>query len=154
MNRRDVLIGSTAVAAVCAIPATATAKPAPIPAHWYAVGDGERCFSYLAESAFEAAKLYAEEFGATKADECPDCGEPNCKEHLAPHEMEHPADWIEVEQPTAWADLIDAPANADWCRAGYHTTCDVCGFGEPTSCQVLDGIAVCDECALDCRSGQ
>lgn len=148
MNRRAFLGRSTALfaASITPIPnAMALASTDAKPLFWYAVGNDEMCYPFLAEN-FEAARReYAWVHGATVEEECPECGEFACHEHN--DDLNAPLDWIEVNHKfDAKFGPGNEPKMADWVRAGFNVPCEQCDFGEPLECRVFDERALCEEC--------
>lgn len=161
MNRREFILTASSTAIVAMLPAPALTAPAPLPVarklKWFAVGhNDEFCEPILAESMEAACQEYAVYSGHTKGEECPDCGEWECKEHLTQDQWNDPQDCIAENstQPKAWADLEHEPTGVDWLRAGFHTYCENKGcdtrkqYWETTECWAYNGKALC-ECCLE-----
>ena len=148
MNRRAFLGRTTALVAASIAPipkAMALADPEAKQLFWYAVGDDEMCYAFLAESWEDARREYAWVHGATIGEECPECGEYMCHEHN--EDLNAPADWVEVNHKfDAKFGPGNEPKMVDWVRAGFNVPCENCDYGEPTECYVFEEKALCDEC--------
>lgn len=157
MNRRD-FIASTSTAAIVAALPVSVAQPAistSRPLRWFAVGHSDEfCEPILAESIEAACREYALYSGHTKGDECPECGECECKAHLTEAQWDDPQDSImeNSSEPRAWAGLEHEPTGVDWLRAGFNTYCEEenCwtrkAYWETTECWPYQGKALCEEC--------
>ena len=161
MNRREFIAATSSTAMLAAIPAQAVSAitpPAPIRAlKWFAVGhNDEFCEPILAESIEAACREYGLYSGHTKGEECPECGDYECLDHMTKEQWDDPQDCIadNAHQPKAWADLDHEPKGIDWLRAGFDTYCenDDCFTRrqpwETTECWAHNGKALC-ECCLD-----
>lgn len=156
MTRRGFLRHTSALVAVAASPipkAMALVAPDGPALRWFAVGDDEMAYPFLAPNMETAIRYYAHEMGRTKGDACPVCDEISCLEHLAPSEWDEPQDWIEEysAEPAAWKGLgpDSEPTNVDWLRAGYRTPCEgSCDdlWGECDDCYEFEGKALCCDC--------
>lgn len=161
MTRRGFLRRSSALAGAAMLPlpkVMALVAPESPPLFWFAVGHSdEMAYPMLAESLDQAISFYANEYGHTKGEACPECDEPSCMEHLHPSQWDEPQDWIEEysEQPKGW-DAVPAdrePTNVEWLRAGYNVPCEGCDYGEPDDCREHDGKALCCDCyEIACRA--
>lgn len=149
MSRRSFLGRSTALAASALVPipkAMALVAPNTPALKWFAVGNDEMLYPYLATSMEGAVRQYAAEYGMTVGEECPECGEAACLEHN--DDLDAPFPWIEENGFAFDSSLpIDRdPSLAEWIKAGCNVPCEVCDHGEPTYCQMFQGTAHCDEC--------
>lgn len=155
-----------ALSAGISLPEPTSAAPVLPAGRWFAVGNDELCYPFWASSRKQAAIYYAQEHGARLGDDCPECGDYECTEHLGPEAWDEPQHWVDVHEPKAWADLRseNEPTNADWSRAGFNTMCqgDPCSgyWDEPQECHIFEGKTLCDECyeaaqvsRLDCMVG-
>lgn len=149
MNRRAFLGRSAALAATMLTPiprAMALVVPDAPPLRWFAVGTDEYLYPYLARSAADAARQFAEEYGCTVGEDCPECGEVACTLHN--DDLDAPQPWIAGNGFAFPADLPvdrDPPLSA-WIKAGCNVPCEDCDYGEPTECRMFEGRALCDEC--------
>lgn len=148
LTRRRFL-GNTAalaVAAMAPIPrAMALVATDGPPLRWYAVGDGEMSYAFLAESIEAARREYAWAHGATISEECPECGEYACHEHN--EDLDAPLDWVEVNHTFGAEFTPDKPPKmVDWMRSGFMVPCEDCDDYEPTECREYKGRALCDQC--------
>ncbi len=124
---------------------------------WFAVGHSdEMAYPFRASSARQAAEYYAHEHGYTKGDECPECGEYSCKDHLTPDQWGEPQDCIfdNISAPKSWEGLESEPTNVQWLRAGFYVRCEnpdchyKAAYWETQECYEHDGKALC-ECCLE-----
>lgn len=161
MNRREFIMATSSTAIVAMLPAAALTAPAPMPAarvlKWFAVGhNDEFCEPIQARTLKEACHEYAIYSGHTKGEECPECGDYECRKHMTKEQWDHPSDAVlgNAHEVKAWADLEGEPTGVDWLRAGFHTFCenDACYTRrqpwETTECWAHDGKALC-ECCLE-----
>lgn len=154
MSRRAFLGRSTALAAASLLPipkALALVAPERPPLFWFAVGHSDEwAHPMLAENLEQAISYYAYEHGQTKGEQCPECDEPACSEHLTPAQWDEPHDWIEEysEQPASWKGIPAdrEPTTLEWSNAGYNVPCEGCDYGEPDACYGFEGKALCCEC--------
>lgn len=154
MNRRAFLSHTTAVVATGLLPipkALALVPPDRPPLYWFAVGHSdEMAYPMLAENLDQAIRFYANEYGHTKGEACPECGDPACSVHLTPDQWDEPHDWIEEysEQPRGWKNVpVDRePTNLEWLKAGYNVPCEDCDYNEPDDCYEWGGKALCCDC--------
>ena len=150
MGRRAFLGSGVAMVGVAMLPipkALALVAPEAPPMRWFAVGNGEMAYTYLAKSAEDARWEYACVQGATVHEECPTCGEYACHDHN--EDLDVPLDWVEVDH--VFGPEFDAgnkPKLVDWVRAGFNVNCEGCEdrYSEPTECRVHDGRALCECC--------
>ena len=161
MNRREFIMTASSAATIAALPVSALTAPAPLPAaralKWFAVGHSDEfCEPIRAFSIEDACHEYGIYSGHTKGEECPECGEFECNEHLTKEQWDDPQDCIAANttEPKAWADLVHEPTGVDWLRAGFNTFCEGpdCDtrrqYWETTECWSHEGKALC-ECCLD-----
>lgn len=157
MSRRAFLRRTSVLAAAAILPipkAMALVAPESPPLYWFAVGHSDEwAYPMLAENLEQAMSFYANEYGYTKGDCCPECGEPSCTEHISTAEWDDPVPWIEEysEKPRQWADVpFDRePTSVEWLRAGYNVPCEECDLGEPDECVEHEGRALCWDCIHD-----
>ena len=159
MNRRDFFSLTTGTALTAVMPATVFATPQikakATPLKWFAVGhNDEFCEPIRATSIKDACREYAIYSGHTKGEECPECGEYECRKHLTEAQWFEPQDCIaeNCSQPKAWEDLEHEPTGVDWLKAGFHTHCEGAGcetrsaYWETTECWAFEGKALCEDC--------
>ncbi len=160
MNRRDLLRGAAASAAVVALPFTpalsAVVEPAasPILPAWIVGTDGEYNWQFIrAASRSEAltawiADMYGEDSCYTNAGAPPeDCDCDFCyhRHCLEANRMEH------------WDALLHEPIPADWLESGIGHICEACGYetSQDGGAKIISGApftrktVLCEDCADD-----
>ncbi len=137
MNRRELLLGSTALIISANIPAIEIlAKPEVIPA-WGVGTPGEFNWQHIIARTSEIAELiFRKENVEFECEEDAPCGECyGCTLEVI------------AERKPVWDGIVN-PTPADWLRAGFGTYCSRCGYEaypENDSHPVVDE-AVCEEC--------
>lgn len=149
MNRRAFLGRSASVvaASLAPIPKTmALVAPDAPPLRWFAVGNEEYVYPYLARSLDAAMREHAIEYGVTVGEQCPICDEVNCLEHNddldapQPHLEEFSFQFSEDIPPD------QEPTKFDWIDHGVNVCCDNCDYDEPDDCYKFQGKALCCDC--------
>lgn len=155
MNRRAFLGRTTAIvaASLAPIPKTmAMVSHETANLRWFAVGDEEYVYPYLARSMDAALREHAIEYGVTVGECCPECDEVNCVTHNS--DLDAPQPHLE-EFSFQFSDDIPPehePTKFDWMDHGVNVCCDDCDYGEPDECYRFEGRALCCECLEAARA--
>lgn len=149
ISRRAFLGRSSALAVASLLPipkAMALVAPNTPALRWFAVGDEEYVYPYLASSMDAAIRSHAIEHGVTVGEQCPECGEPNCTEHNA--DLDAPQPHLEEFSFEFAGDIPPErePTKIEWMENGVNVCCDGCDYGEPDECYPFQAQALCCEC--------
>ena len=148
ISRRTIIRGTVALAMAPLIPALPGLPMPPLKAFIVGTAGDYNWRHYLAATAEQARRYWAEE----EVGECeetppdqPDCECETCSTFLS----------TEAQAVPEWDTIDHFPSAGDWVRAGIGHICDRCGYeGHPNNGMIAIGDdAVCEDCQTPAESG-